>query len=679
MRILLLHRILNKKYSVADSWAEMNTKTALKTLLRFVLWIIALSICCLTIMEYLSGPTSTFVTKEPISINDLPDLTVCWELGGEAKKIPMYDEDYNFDYFSENGTNFDDYDNDWSTDENYQDNSTDYEHPDEGRSDEVADYDDEYIKLLPTEYGTDFEIIVRVLERAETLVTLQKNEWVSTLNDLEFLLTETNGYKPTWQCYEITSRWNGIKKFDISKFEVHLLFNDTDGNSERYAKGHRLPLNVVNQELGSRNPAKILVTGFANTSGDSGIFKSVDDGTEIQLVELIEHYPKDIFPQTGIYQGRHCTESNVAKEYKVDMAPHPGSVFSDDPKGFTMKYKFTTPTSARDIRSVQPQKTVMKDYWTISWIALVGNVGGTLGLFAGFAFCSTSQGLTKRLMELLALEIGNENKLKSWRKFIKALIGTSSMALAAYFGWQTVVEFMQGKTHYLASTELATLRDLPTVVICLVMRDFKGGALRPLIYGKSLKITATVYEKENKTVILEENKSIETWLDLHLHLSELSQNWKPDWLCFKISSNWKIPRAKVDTQRFRIQLEFDFLNGTKNEQYRPFKGHIYLTSEENSFGAATGKWFDGKVQWPNLVSMGGLGLPGQSKKQKTNIVSIAEVLEYRNLDTDCSHESYYACLAKRFQEIDPMKIAPKILDGFRCSTLKSAILFHCPK
>ena len=75
----------------------MNTKIALKTLFRFVLWIVALSLCYLTVEEYLNGPTSTFVSKEPISINDLPDLTVCWELGGDAKKIPTDDEDEDLD------------------------------------------------------------------------------------------------------------------------------------------------------------------------------------------------------------------------------------------------------------------------------------------------------------------------------------------------------------------------------------------------------------------------------------------------------------------------------------------------------------------------------------------------------------------------------------------------------
>ena len=40
----------------------------------------------------------------------MPDLTVCWELGGDAKKIPTYDEDEDFDYIPRNGTNFDNYD-----------------------------------------------------------------------------------------------------------------------------------------------------------------------------------------------------------------------------------------------------------------------------------------------------------------------------------------------------------------------------------------------------------------------------------------------------------------------------------------------------------------------------------------------------------------------------------------
>ena len=65
-----------------------------------------------------------------------------------------------------------------------------------------------------------------------------------------------------------------------------------------------------------------------------------------------------------------------SKEYKKD-------------KTLAFGYKFKIPNSVRDLRTEEPFKTVKTEYLIVSLMSLVGNVGGTLGLFIGFSFATT--------------------------------------------------------------------------------------------------------------------------------------------------------------------------------------------------------------------------------------------------------------------------------------------------
>ena len=66
---------------------------------------------------------------------------------------------------------------------------------------------------------------------------------------------------------------------------------------------------------------------------------------------------------------------------------------------------------------------------------------------------------------------------------------------------------------------------------------------------------------------------------------------------------------------------------------------IWLTSEDNSFGIAGGKWFDGDIERYQISS------------NYKNHLNITQVTEYQNLETLCSSVSYYECLAERFLKI----------------------------
>ena len=57
----------------------------------------------------------------------------------------------------------------------------------------------------------------------------------------------------------------------------------------------------------------------------------------------------------------------------------------------SFEYNFGFPHSTPLVRSYELFKTIKEKYVIISWMSLLGNVGGTLGMFRGFSFITTSE------------------------------------------------------------------------------------------------------------------------------------------------------------------------------------------------------------------------------------------------------------------------------------------------
>ena len=65
--------------------------------------------------------------------------------------------------------------------------------------------------------------------------------------------------------------------------------------------------------------------------------------------------------------------------------------------GRILEYRFVQPKWRRLLRSEAPFKTVHREMLKMSGMSLVGNVGGTLGMFIGFSFIGTSEWLMERI------------------------------------------------------------------------------------------------------------------------------------------------------------------------------------------------------------------------------------------------------------------------------------------
>ena len=77
---------------------------------------------------------------------------------------------------------------------------------------------------------------------------------------------------------------------------------------------------------------------------------------------------------------------------------------------------------------------------------------------------------------------------------------------------------------------------------------------------------------------------------------------------------------------------------------------LIATSEHNSYGIVDEKWFDGEVKFPSINFF-----PDNYCRDYKEL-NIVGVIDYLNLDTLCTHESYYECLAERFVRLDLNRI-----------------------
>ena len=180
-------------------------------------------------------------------------------------------------------------------------------------------------------------------------------------------------------------------------------------------------------------------------------------------------------------------------------------------------------------------------------------------------------------------------------------------------------------------------------------------------------VVTALEEKDNENTspvfqILREDEEVQTFFNIKVHLSEYrlarrSSRIKGLKQCYKVSPKWN-GSGEIDLEQFGVEIGFVFVN----DSVFPKKVRATFTSEDNAYGLAGGRWFDGKVTW---ITMGSLGTTAQWRLYKnTYEVQIVEVHEHFELEKLCSEDSYYKCLAKRFIDFDfvhfPVDLTRKI-------------------
>ena len=91
-------------------------------------------------------------------------------------------------------------------------------------------------------------------------------------------------------------------------------------------------------------------------------------------------------------QEKHCKKSCKVKEFEVGKNFEPEDVRTGFTNRLAFGFRFSSPLSG-DSRSISLHKTVKTEYLVNTWIAMVGTVGGTLGMFVGFSIIGSFEWL----------------------------------------------------------------------------------------------------------------------------------------------------------------------------------------------------------------------------------------------------------------------------------------------
>ena len=99
---------------------------------------------------------------------------------------------------------------------------------------------------------------------------------------------------------------------------------------------------------------------------------------------------------------RFCEKTKKVKEYKLKWIRAGRIVTNDPPNTVPVQYQFATPLSSKDHISEGPFKTVKSEYLTMSGISLIGNVGGTMGMFSVIGMSEWIMGTVAKMWSIKA-------------------------------------------------------------------------------------------------------------------------------------------------------------------------------------------------------------------------------------------------------------------------------------
>ena len=104
--------------------------------------------------------------------------------------------------------------------------------------------------------------------------------------------------------------------------------------------------------------------------------------------DSVRHCYEEIIIQLEADQDVYCKKSWNIKEFKAEDFK---SGHETDKTG--LRFQFVLPQTTKDHMSKKPFKIIKKEYLIMNEMSLVGNIGGTLGMFVGFSFIGTIEWL----------------------------------------------------------------------------------------------------------------------------------------------------------------------------------------------------------------------------------------------------------------------------------------------
>ena len=230
------------------------------------------------------------------------------------------------------------------------------------------------------------------------------------------------------------------------------------------------------------------------------------------------------------------------------------------------------------------------------------------------------------------------NKCKSGPKITEYIVFSALLLTSIYFLINMVEEYLSGNTYFDVSKQPIRREDLPTATVCfLASTEFN--------YGRDFTLQTLAIQGDNVSIV---------------SLAEGSNEYNYHGRRMKLLRQLVVRRSTPFMRRSCISLDMRlqenfYMNAegktahylgtfiitlSKNIDTEPIHDALlYLTSEENSFGAVYLKWFDGKAE-PFRLHKGGY-----------NTVQIPTIRRYEYLEGTCQHTSFYECVGSNFKHL----------------------------
>ena len=318
-------------------------------------------------------------------------------------------------------------------------------------------------------YRLDFSIISTIYHDENPLkaIELVEKKGVNTAHGLNILLSKTQAFRKGRSCYKIQTTWKGGDFVQMHRyrqfFKVQYLNQNTwmppstwyvvsdknlhgmseerffDGNCEKNELRNGLDHTITIVEVKEHNNLvsicshdsyyECLAKRFANVDFTevsnpafeqykSCSYKKVfcpfrlsfaDDSIPLCKNNIEAHCYEDIMGKLKETQEKYCQKLCHSKEFKTQFKSEEPLFGRLHEEYYTLLLEFKTPHASLDLRSNLPIKFVRKEYFIVHAMSLVGNIGGTLGMFVGFSFITTSEWFLHAFLEFWSRICGSKS------------------------------------------------------------------------------------------------------------------------------------------------------------------------------------------------------------------------------------------------------------------------------
>ena len=226
---------------------------------------------------------------------------------------------------------------------------------------------------------------------------------------------------------------------------------------------------------------------------------------------------------------------------------------------------------------------------------------------------------------------------------VQSLISVGLLFVTLIFVGGIIEEYREGSTYFSVSEQLLSNRDLPTATVCFL-------AAKELHYWSDFKVqTGTTWEATPNLIGLKKGKNEYYFYGSRMvFLKELVVGQYAPPLsrsCISISFRMKEPfymnmwgNTSHSLGLFVISFKVDL------DQLDLKEAILYVTSDRNSYGAVTLRWFDGEAK-PFYIKMG----------QYHNI-QIYNIKRYEFLKDKCKETSFYHCMGSNLVNSQKCKL-----------------------